>query len=421
MSVPFWRPATVKMSRKENIYSLDRLGLLNASSHKDLDAITSLARDALAASDTIITIVRPVYDRQYIVSHSGSEELPREYRELPMQYSICKAVRDCGKPVVYRDTSVESILADNPVIEKFPVGSYLGIPIHGRRGSTIGALACLEPHPRQWTEADIQTLTKFGKCVDSYIRVLMLIEEQKHANTELERLAQARADFLNHMSHELRTPLTGIIGVAKGFRSLEMTGRAAGLVDILDRTSSRLMEMLNGTLDMAKIDSGNVALEESECNIKELIEEIIALHKSNANQKGVDLICDYRISQEKFLADRRIFGSVLQNLVGNAVKFTEAGHVKIVVDPYQQSGLSIRVIDTGIGIAPEHQKAIFNEFEQAHSGISGRHGGTGIGLALVKRQVGLMGGDIEVRSSLGEGTTFRVLLDLKPCLGAKET
>lgn len=400
------------MPHKEKIYSLDSLGLIDAPSHADLDILTDLARNALGAENALVTIVRPTYDRQYIISHSGVSAIPQKYRRLPLRYSICKHVREANAPVTFPDAAQAPVLAGNPVISEYAVGSYVGVPIHRTDGGAIGALCCIEHQPRSWTAPEIRTLSQFATCVDSYIRLLRLNVEQRRANGELEKIAAARASFLSHMSHELRTPMTGVVGASKLLMSLGLDGQAGNLAKLLDRSSTRLLEMVNDVLDLAKIDAGHVEADEAPCDLEALIADVIAPHEQAARQKGVEMTLNYAIPQKWLMADRQLLGSVLQNLVGNAVKFTDAGRITMTVESFEQGAVSIKVSDTGIGIAPGRQKAIFDEFEQASPDISGTYGGTGLGLAIVKRRIELMRGDIEVKSALGKGTTFRILLPM---------
>jgi len=405
------------MPDKEKIYSLDSLGLLDDTRHEDLDNLADLARKAVGASNVLITIVRPTYDRQYVISHSGVTPIQPEHRKLPLSCSVCKHVRAIDAPVAFEDAQNAPELEDNPAFEGYAIGSYLGVPIHRSEGSAIGAISCIEHHPRTWTDWEVETLLQCARGVDSYIRMLKLNLEQKRANDELRQIAEARGSFLTHMSHELRTPLTGVVGASKLLMSLGLEGRAGELAALLDRSANRLLKMSNDVLDLAQIDAGRVELHPEACNIRELIEDIVASFDPVARQKDIAMRVDYAIRQEWLVADRTVLTSVLQNLVANAVKFTDAGHVVVAVDSFEFEAISIKISDTGIGIAVDRQKAIFDEFEQANPNIAGTYGGTGLGLAIVKRQVDLMRGDIEVKSAPGKGTTFRILLPMRRAAG----
>lgn len=401
------------MGKSGKIYSLQQLGLLKTSSHLELDNLTELVCLTMEAPGALITIVLPDEDRQYIISQSGVSEIQDEARCRPLQYSVSKHVRDANAPISFPDAKNEPLLADNPSIDILGIGSYLGVPIHKTNETAIGALCCIAHEPRKWSKKEIQILSKFSRFVDAHIRTIIINLEQKRANSELEKFAKSRAGFLMHMSHELRTPLTGVIGASKLLASLHLDGRAGELVSLLERTSSRLMDMVDDTLDLSKIDAGHIELDEFECNIKELIGGAVEIFRQIARDKNIDLSFDYEIDQQIFMVDRKCLGSVINNLVSNAIKFTNNGYVRVSVRPYDREGIFICVSDTGIGIAPARHKAIFDEFEQENQNNSYRFGGTGLGLAIVKRQVDLMGGNIEIISAPEKGTSFRVLLPLK--------
>lgn len=408
-----------QMGKQEKVYPLERLGLLDETANSDLDNITALARLTLGATASLVTIIRPVQNRQYIISHCGMDDIAAECRQVPLSYSVCKHVQKADRPVAFHDTRKEPLLQDNPAVQSDAMRSYLGVPIHnGTR--TVGALCCLHDSPRHWSEEEIEILTRLGQCVDGFLRMRVLHLEQERANSELKRVAEARAGFLAHMSHELRTPLTGVIGASKLLRSFPLKGEPANLASVLDRTSTRLLDMVNDTLDLAKIDAGQIEVTEAECDLRELMQSVVDTHAQKMGEEGPRIELDYGLPQDHYLTDSHLLGSVLDNLIGNAVKFTREGTVTLSATPCREREVAISVQDTGIGIARDRLAAIFDEFEQSAPDISREYGGTGLGLAIVKRQVELMFGEIEVTSELGKGTTFRILLPLEPVVQPEE-
>ena len=238
------------------------------------------------------------------------------------------------------------------------------------------------------------------------------LEMQKDQLSEVNRL---KTSFLSNMSHELRTPLNSIIALS-GVLNRRLAGKIAeeehSYMDVIERSGKNLLSLINDILDISRIESGRVDLEIDNFNIQDLIEEISLTILPLAHQKNIELKFE-KIDEALIIeSDEDKCRHIIQNIVGNAVKFTEKGHVTITADK-QDTYLSIVVADTGIGIAREQLKLIFEEFRQADSSTSRRFGGTGLGLSISKRYSELLGGTIEVSSIPGEGTDFTILLPLK--------
>ncbi|WP_196484928.1 ATP-binding protein [Burkholderia territorii] len=249
------------------------------------------------------------------------------------------------------------------------------------------------------------------------------ITERKQVERKLEeaRVAadeanKAKSSFLAAMSHEIRTPLNAVLG------HLELLGQAP-LPDLeLERvrsigTSSRiLLDVINDILDFSKIESGQMGLESISFDVVDLVEQIIEMFSPIADTKGLTLhyTVDPRLHRH-YLGDPTRIRQIIANLVSNAIKFTERGKVTVDVrmsETNDGSPLVISVVDTGVGIAPERLHDIFDAFSQADSSISRRFGGTGLGLTLCRRMIGLMGGAIDVTSHPGQGSAFTIQLPL---------
>lgn len=238
------------------------------------------------------------------------------------------------------------------------------------------------------------------------------LEMQKKQLDESNRL---KTIFLSNMSHELRTPLNSVIALS-GVLSRRLAGNIPeeeySYLDVIERNGKQLLALINDILDLSRIEAGKEEIETNRFNPNELIREVIELIHPQANQKNIGL----RYVNEKELSpiksDYVKCRHILQNVVGNAVKFTEDGGVEISAEEKNET-IQIIVSDTGIGIDQEHLPHIFDEFRQGDGSSSRKYGGTGLGLAIAKKYVGMLGGSIWVESSRGKGSKFTISLPLQ--------
>ncbi|MCB1282290.1 MAG: response regulator, partial [Salinibacterium sp.] len=220
-------------------------------------------------------------------------------------------------------------------------------------------------------------------------------------------------EFLTNVSHELRTPLTAILGYSS--MAIEDPDRAEEHIRTVRRNGEHLLAVINDLLDLSKIESGKMQIELVAVDIWGVIGELAEQYRQRAEAKGLSLAFETRgRTSGKLRTDATRLRQVLHNLLGNAVKFTDRGEVGLSVaysSEYEDAGwLEIRVRDTGVGMSKEHLSRLFRPFEQADASTARRYGGTGLGLAVTKRLVGMLGGTIEVSSVLGSGSEFVVKL-----------
>ncbi|TYR34858.1 PAS domain S-box protein [Mesorhizobium microcysteis] len=256
------------------------------------------------------------------------------------------------------------------------------------------------------------------------------ITELKQREAELQEAQRkavladrAKSEFLANMSHEIRTPMNGVLGMAELLAKSELDSRQRTFTDIIVKSGNALLTIINDILDFSKIDAGQLVLDPVPFHLAEAIEDVATLVSTRAKEKDLELIVRVQPGlHDHYLGDVGRIRQIITNLLGNAVKFTDSGHVLVDVTGEAQgleTVLRVSVTDTGIGIPEDKLAQVFDKFSQVDASSTRRHEGTGLGLAITSRLVGLMGGDMGVQSREGEGSTFWFTIVL-PWAGASE-
>jgi PAS domain S-box-containing protein len=238
------------------------------------------------------------------------------------------------------------------------------------------------------------------------------LEMQKKQLDEANRL---KTIFLSNMSHELRTPLNSVIalsGVLNRRLSNKIPDEEHSYLEVIERNGKHLLDLINDILDISRIEAGKEEIEIVQFNINNTIGDVVSMIHPQAKLKNIELIHTSASDVIPIASDVGKIRHIIQNLIGNAVKFTEHGVVSIEAKKINNT-IAITVTDTGIGITEKNQLHIFDEFRQADSGTARKYGGTGLGLAIAKKYTNFLGGDISVKSKLGEGSVFTVTLPLE--------
>ncbi len=275
-----------------------------------------------------------------------------------------------------------------------------------------------------WVRLDIQPVIDASGAVTHYVAVQTDVSAQKSIELQLERArdlalsaADARGQFIANTSHEIRTPMNGVLGMTELLLRTSLDERQWRLADTILRSGRHLLDLLNDVLDYSKMDAGRFELVTAPTDLERVLKDAQGVVAETALAKGLSL--DVHVRPEnapRLMADGARLRQVLVNLLGNAVKFTAAGRValSVTVQPGTRGELraTFSVADTGIGIAPKLQRQIFEPFVQADAGTATRYGGSGLGLAISQRLVRLMGGELLVKSDVGQGATFSFALRL---------
>ncbi len=276
-----------------------------------------------------------------------------------------------------------------------------------------------------WTENLISIVVVYLSILVLSFYVKMLIKRLTHAIEAANTSAEAKSQFLANMSHEIRTPMNGILGMLELALSdpdpLPKAQRKR--LTIAKNSADSLLVILNDILDLSKIEAGKISFESINFNLKELTNEVVKLLKQRATDKNITLDMTYRSNAGKyFRGDPTRIRQTIINLLGNAIKFTKEGGVKVEIMLKKQDQrilFQCKVTDTGIGISAEAQQQIFHYFTQADTSTMRNFGGTGLGLALSQRLVDEMGGKMKVISELGKGSVFSFILPLEPAKNKK--
>jgi PAS domain S-box-containing protein len=265
------------------------------------------------------------------------------------------------------------------------------------------------PIRRDGANDEVMVVTSFVDMTEEVERGRRL----EQALVEAQQASVAKSTFLANMSHEIRTPLNGVLGMAQVLESALTDPDAREMVATIRQSGEHLLHVLNDILDMSKIEAGKMTLETIPFVPAEIATAVERLHAPNAESKGLSFEAFVGTGAARpRLGDPHRLQQILNNLVGNAIKFTERGSVTLTLSARSGQPLVIEVRDTGIGMTEGQLARIFNSFEQAESGTTRRFGGTGLGMAIVRRLVEMMGGEIALASTPGQGTSVRVTLPL---------
>jgi signal transduction histidine kinase len=315
------------------------------------------------------------------------------------------------KPVQIVDVLADPEYAMRELQKRAGFRTVLGVPLL-RDGVPIGILSVNRTTVRPFTDKQIELVTAFADQAAIAIENVRLFDEIQDKSRQLEEASQHKSQFLANMSHELRTPLNAILGytelMADGAYG-EPSEKMLGILKRLEANGKHLLGLINDVLDLSKIEAGQLVLELSDYSIQDIVQTVRSTLEPLATDKKLAFKLELAPDLPPGHGDGRRLTQVLINLVGNAIKFTDAGEVAIKAEANNGS-FYVAVRDTGPGISAADQAKLFQEFQQADNAITRKKGGTGLGLAISKRIIEMHGGRIWVESQPGQGSTFAFTL-----------
>lgn len=246
--------------------------------------------------------------------------------------------------------------------------------------------------------------------------ILVLLKKSRVAEAKARQAAEAKSNFLFNMSHDIRTPMNALLGYNRLMKKELTDPKLLGYQEKIEQSGKLLLSIINNVLDMARIESGKIEIDENYANVKDITREISGVFEPEAQKKGICLVCESHVEHEHIMCDETKVKQIFINLVSNAIKYTPEGGT-VTIRSHELPGgsegeirIKTEIIDTGIGMSKEYLPSLFDSFTRERNTTAGKVAGTGLGMPIVKNLVEKMGGSIEVESALGKGTTFTVVL-----------
>jgi signal transduction histidine kinase/CheY-like chemotaxis protein len=407
----------------QSVGELRALGEVTQAVNSTLDLATVLSTIVAKAVELSGTEAGSIYvvdpttqGLQLRASHGMSEELITELNRQGVDLSERTIAEAAAKKAPVQTPDLKGA-APSPVLDILLRAGYravLIVPLLGPEGLT-GMLVVRREEPGEFPQHTVDLLQTFAAQSVLAIQNANLFTEVEEKSRQLEMASQHKSQFVASMSHELRTPLNAIIGLTEMMVKNAArfgTEKAQEPLQRVNRAGTHLLGLINQVLDLSKIEAGKLELSPETVNLAPLLDDVIGTARQLAEQNKNRLILEAQENLGQVTVDPMRLRQILLNLLSNACKFTKQGEVKLrvkkVVDG--RNWIEIAVADTGIGMTPEQQAKLFEEFTQADSSTARQYGGTGLGLAITRKLARMMGGDVTVTSEPGKGSVFTVRL-----------
>ncbi|MDB5197201.1 MAG: hybrid sensor histidine kinase/response regulator [Flaviaesturariibacter sp.] len=395
--------------RLEDLYSY---GVLDTPAESDFDQLTELATLICGCDMSLVSLV----DRQrvWFKAKKGID-----FPESPRELSMCSHVIMQDEVLVIENPLTDERFFDLPGVISDPnVRFYAGAPIRSSKGFHLGTVCVFDSNPKNITDTQVKALHRLARQASILLEfrkkneeLKCIAQEQLELKQQAETASKVQKQFLSTMSHEIRTPLNGVIGMTNLLLLEEPAPHQLEYLSSLKFASENLLNVVNDVLDYSKITSENLVFEKARFNLFRLLQDIANTHAVAAKAKGISIELNTDLNVPEWVAgDSARLTQVLNNLLGNAIKFTTNGGVKLRLQladtTATTAAVRFEVTDSGIGIDPSQLDNIFEQFTQANAGITRNFGGTGLGLAITKKLLEMQGSTIAVSSTPGQGSTF---------------
>ncbi|MFS0726620.1 ATP-binding protein [Paenibacillus sp. 1P07SE] len=325
--------------------------------------------------------------------------------------SYCALVTEHSQGPLVIDNNLTHPLTKDMDATQFVGGcSFLGVPIRDEKGELYGSLCAFDHEFYSYEQKDVDLLLALSDFFTRLLEMEYAMQQLRMAEEKMAKQMEEKANLLAVLSHEIRTPMNGIIGMTSLLQSTDLKEDQKMYVDVIETSSSSLLSMMDQILTYSKMEAETIELSDHPFRLNELVEYIHTLFAPEAERKGLQFIAELE-SDLQLVGDSNKLRQILINLIGNALKFTAQGQIKLTVRAVPAEGdtvvINCEVRDTGIGIPEDRRELLFRSFSQVHDDkASGKYGGAGLGLSICKQLAERMNGDVWLMDSGPDGSCF---------------